>query len=228
MSVKTTVTTFRVSRGWPGSGSLGGCDFLGILGERRLWVDLQVERGILDQDRALEPGECRTRLDAELLEQRSLRGLERVERLGLAPRSVQREHEKTPETLAVGVLGDQGLELADEMRVPTEREVCIDPVFDGDEPELLESGDLGTREVLEREVGERRPGPELERGAKEVGGASRVARGTRCLRRRRQLLKPIEVELARLGPQQIAGRVRDDDLPGVARRPSRLERRSKA
>ncbi len=41
----------------------------------------------------------------------------------------------------------------------TESEVRLDPLLDRDEPELVESGDLGLRERLVEEVRERRPSP---------------------------------------------------------------------
>ena len=52
---------------------------------------------------------------------------------------------------------------------------AVDPLLDRDEPELVEPADLGLREVVERELGERRPAPQLER-TDEQRCAARPAR----------------------------------------------------
>ena len=52
----------------------------------------EVERGVLREDRVVEPAQLRPGLDADLLHQRRARLAVGLERLGLAPRPVQREH----------------------------------------------------------------------------------------------------------------------------------------
>ena len=54
------------------------------------------------------------------------RGLVGVERLGLASRAVEREHQLAAQPLAQRVLGDQRLELADQLSVAAERELGVD------------------------------------------------------------------------------------------------------
>ena len=54
------------------------------------------------------------------------RFLDRLERLRLAVRPVERCHQISPQTLAVRVLGDEPFELPDELIVVPEREVGID------------------------------------------------------------------------------------------------------
>ena len=72
-----------------------------------------------------------------------------LERLGLAPRAVEREHQLAAERLAQRVLADERLELADHVAVPPELEIGVDALPQRDEPELLEAADLRLREVLE-------------------------------------------------------------------------------
>jgi hypothetical protein len=48
------------------------------------------------------------------------------------------------------VLLDEGLELADDVAVPPELEVGLDPLLERDDPQLLQSPDLRLRELLER------------------------------------------------------------------------------
>ncbi len=66
------------------------------------------------------------------------------------------------EALAQRVLGDEGLELADELGVQAEREAGFDPLFESDEAELLETSDLGLSERLVCEVGERGATPKRQ------------------------------------------------------------------
>ena len=55
------------------------------------------------------------------------------------------------------------LELGHEPVVTAERELRLDPRFDGGKTFLLEPADLGLREFVVGEVGERRSPPERER-----------------------------------------------------------------
>lgn len=67
------------------------------------------------------------------------------------------------QALAQRVLGDERLQLADELRAAAEPEERVDPILDGLQPQLLEALDLALRELLEGELGERRAAPEPER-----------------------------------------------------------------
>ncbi len=144
-------------------------------------------------------------LDPELVHEGSSRLLVGVEGFALTPTAVQREHELTAQPLAQGLLRDQGLELTDEVGVPAEREVGLDPLFERNDPALLEPGDLGLREGLEGEIGERRPAPERERLTQEVGGLLRVTAGVRTSPFVEQPLEAIEVDAAGLEPERVAG-----------------------
>ena len=62
-----------------------------------------------------------------------------------------------------GCSRDERLELADDVAVAAELEVGVDPLLDRDEAQLLEPADLRLRQVVERELGERRAAPERER-----------------------------------------------------------------
>ena len=78
------------------------------------------------------------------------------------------------------MLDDERLELGDDVGRMAELDVGRDPLLDRDEPKLLEAPDLGLGPVLERELGERRAAPELERAGEQRAAllrrrASRVA-----------------------------------------------------
>ena len=59
--------------------------------------------------------------------------------------------------------GNERLELGDEIAVPAEPELELDPLGDDGEPKFLEPRDLGPGELLEGELLQRRAAPETER-----------------------------------------------------------------
>ena len=93
----------------------------------------------------------------------SARILVGVQGLRLPARPVQRRHQIPPQTLAERVLGDQCLELSDQLVVAPEREVGVDPQLDRCQPDLLEPGDRRLGEALVGEVRERRAPPQRQR-----------------------------------------------------------------
>ena len=125
----------------------------------------ELEARVVPEDRALELLERATRLDPELIHEHLSRVLVHAQRVGLATRAVEGEHELSASALPEWLLGHERLELADEIRVSTQREASLDRFLAGDEVQLLEPGDLGLRERRVGEVGECRPAPESERAA---------------------------------------------------------------
>ena len=114
----------------------------------------------------------------ELLDERLPRVAVGGQRIGLAAGAVEREHELATRRSRSGCSADQRLELADELRVATEREVGLDPLLESRQSEALSRAisRLGPR--LVGEVGERRPAPQGQRLAQRarrrgaVGSAS--------------------------------------------------------
>ena len=141
-------------------------------GERSL---LEQERVVLAEDRGLELAELGAGVDAELLDERLARGAVGGERVGLAARAVEREHELRARALAQGLRGDERLELGDELGMTSEREISLDPLLERDGAQLLEPRDLGLGERLVEEVRERRPAPERECLAQRPLGRDRIS-----------------------------------------------------
>ena len=141
-------------------------------------------------------------LDPELLDQRRARGLVDGERIGLAPRAIEGEHELPAQSLAQWVLGGERLELADELGVLARCEIGVDPLLQRAEAQLLELRRVRLRERLVGEVGQRRPAPQRERLAQPGGRGGGIGVG----RLRDQRLKASQVELGRLDVERVAGR----------------------
>jgi hypothetical protein len=104
------------------------------------------------------------------------------------------------------MLGDEALELADQLPVTAEGEIRVDAVLERRHPQLLKPHDLRLRERFPGEIGERCPAPKRE------GRAQRLRRTRRIpgLERRSSLLaEPDELEqVDRLGldDEPVAGR----------------------
>ena len=147
----------------------------------------------MPQDRLLELSERTPRLDPQLVDECVPAVSVRRERLGLPARAVERQHQLLSRPLPQRMVGDEGLELTDELAVPPGGEVCVDPLLEAAQVELFQSGDLALGEVRIGELGQGRPAPELER-----------------LARHPVPHEPLElqhVELVVLDPDQVAGRL---------------------
>ena len=127
-----------------------------------------------------------------------------LEPFRLAAAAVEREHQLGAKVFAVRVLGHQRLELGDECEVAAERQLRVDALLDGRQPELLEPLRLDLREPLELEIPERPSVPEGFRGAEGLRRGSGIAGRERLPPLRGEPLEALEVELSRLDPQQVA------------------------
>ena len=149
---------------------------------------------VLVQDRVMERLQLRSRVDPELVhESRTRRGVG-IERLGLPPGAVEREHQLPAQSFPQRLLADERLELADELGVAATFEIGVETRLDRDKPELLQPCDLGLRPALVREVCEGGAAPELERRS-ELGGSLERGELRRCGK------SPLE-----LGAVQLLGR----------------------
>ena len=106
------------------------------------------------------------------------------------------------------MLGDQRLELVDELRVAAELEVGVDPRLDRREPALTEVRDLLLRELFERKILERVATPQRQRGAQQLG--TRLCR--RSLRLLHEAVEAREIEPLRIDTQDVTGRLELDRL----------------
>ncbi len=77
------------------------------------------------------------------------------------------------------MLGDERLEIADQLGARAGDELSLDPFFDGCDTELVEAHRLRPRERLVGEVRERRPANERECLPQQLSRALRSVRGTR-------------------------------------------------
>ena len=133
------------------------------------------------EDRLLKGPQRGTWLDTPILDQTLAAALIDGERLGLAAAAVQGHHQLPAEAFAVGVSGDQPLQLRDESGVPAQLQIGVDALLERRQPELFEGRDLRLREGLVGEIHQRRSPPQPQR---------RAQRAALCPRQVRQLPRP--------------------------------------
>ncbi len=162
----------------------------------------RAQHRLLPEDRRIELLEPGTRIDSHLVRQHSPRLVVGLERLGLPPRSVERKHQLPPQPLPQRIPLDKRFELRDEARTFAELEVGVDSFLERVQPQLLEPADLGLRERLERQVGERRATPQRQRLTKLCCSIGRL--GASCSGD--EPLEPPEVKAVRVDRQDVARR----------------------
>ncbi len=111
-------------------------------------------------------------METEVVVQPSPHPLVRLKCLRVPARAVEREHELREEALAVRVLCDERLQLANSGLVASERELGVEAELVRVEPELLEAVGLAPSGRCESDVRERRTTPHRERGACQLDDVS--------------------------------------------------------
>ena len=137
---------------------------------------------LLAEDRGVHAAQERTRLQAQLLDEELAALAVRLERLRLAAGAVEGEHELGAQPLAERMRADERLELADYLRVSSDRKLRLGTLLDEREVELLEPRDLLPRERLVAELRQRLAAPQ---GAARRRAAPRAAPARSPARRRR-------------------------------------------
>ena len=132
---------------------------------------------------------------------------ERVERIGLAPGPVQRQHQLAPQSLFEPVLAGEQLELGDELGAGAGGEVTVDPEQQRLQVFLFERSTPLRDAPLARNVGEPVAADQRQRLRDERAGA--VGVGTRVVD---QLVETPRVDLELARPQRVAAGVADDEL----------------
>lgn len=156
------------------------------------------------EDPPLESPQALARLEAELRREGAASLLVGLQRLGLPPRAVEGEHQLAPGPLAQRLLGDQLLQLDDELVVASELELGLDPLLPGGESELVESRDLRLREVRVAELQERRATPEGERLSQLLGRALGLAARAGPPRLLERVAEDVAVERAALDAEAVS------------------------
>src|SRR6266498_3781554 len=98
---------------------------------------------------------------------------------------------------------DERFQLRDKGGVPAERELGVESLLEGAQPQLDEAGNLRLRKVVVREVGQGLPAPERERLPDRGLGAARISACEPSPSLLEQSSEAVAVELARLDDEDI-------------------------
>src|ERR671910_41359 len=158
---------------------------------------------VLGEYRPLELSETFSRLDAQLLHQCPASILVGLQRVSLAVRAVEGEHQLRPEPLSVRMVADQRLELCDHLGMTAEVQLGLDEVLPGRDPRLLETADLALRERLVGEFRQRRATPQRQGLFEYRQSAFRVAAGQLAAALDHEPFKALRVEP--VGTQRLVG-----------------------
>ncbi len=185
-------------------------------------VHAHVQRRVLHEDRAFDPLELYPRLEPELVHQTPSRLAIHLEPFRLPAGPIQREHELLAEALAKRMLDRKRLQLGDQRQLTAERELGIDPFLYRRQPQLLQPFHVDPRERLELDVRQRPAAPDRFGGTERLSGARSITGGERLVPLHDKPLEPLEVELPRLDPQEVAGSARHQSWRIHRNRPEHL------
>ena len=121
------------------------------------------ERCVLNEDLALQALKLGARIDPELVHEQLTSLSIHSEGVRLSPEPVKRQHQLGAQPLPQRVGLGESLELGNELRLPPQLKVRIDPVLDRRLPQLLEPHQLPGKPKLVGDVGEGRAAPDRER-----------------------------------------------------------------
>jgi hypothetical protein len=132
--------------------------------------------------------------------------------LGLPARTVQRQHELVGERFPVWVLGGQPGELCDQLGVLAQLKFRLVPLLQRRQAQVVEASGLDGGDRGYGSTGQGRAPPQGERRLQEGGRAARLAGRDRLPGLTHQRLEAVQVELARLDGELVAGRASLADL----------------
>ena len=132
---------------------------------------------VLTDDATLEVLQRGRGLETHLVAEEAPIVLERTERLDVATRAIQREHELRTRLLVERMRRDERLELADELRVLAEREAEVVALPDRRETKPLQANGQRSHELVIGELGERRPAPQTQRVRQQRHRVRRIRLG---------------------------------------------------
>ncbi len=180
---------------------------------------LDQQLGILAEDRCLQALELRSGVEALPGERGP--GVEvRLQRLRLPSTPVQREHQLPPKPLPERVLRDEVLQLADDARMTSERQVGVDAVLEDGETRLLETNGRPFGDGLVREVAQRRAAPQRERVPERGGRRTGVSRRESRLALHCMTFEAPRVDGLGIDDQRVAAGPGLDHTGIVAERPA--------
>src|SRR5262249_3011947 len=133
------------------------------------------------------------------------------QRRRLAAAAIERQHQLSAQRLPKRVPADKRLQLADHIGMAPERQFDFEPLLDRRQAKLSESVALAVP-MRGSKLGKGFAAPERERLSELRGRRLWIAASERGPTLAKQPLEAEEVKMLGLDAEQVAGRLRDDDL----------------
>ena len=133
--------------------------------------------------------------------------MERVERGGLTPGAIEREHQARDQPLTQRVLLDKRLELGHQLGTVTEHELGLEPRLKRAQPQLLKPLRVSFERFAIEQIAPGRPTPQRERECQLAERGLIVKALSRRPRASDESLELVGVEFARFDVQQVAARL---------------------
>ena len=176
----------------------------------------ELECRILHEYLLLQLAKRQARLEPEPLDQQRPRLRVDRERVSLAPRAVESEHQLPAKAFVQRMRPNQAIQFANEPGMPPQREVALDPLLERREAQLLEPARLGEQKSVAGSVRERVSAPQRKCLLQSGRSLARPALSERSPASFHELAEAIQVKLPRLDPQHVARRTAHQ--PPVAER----------
>ena len=152
------------------------------------------DRGVVREDRLLEPPKLGPWLEPQLVGEHAARLLERVERIRLAAAAVERQHQLPPQPLPERVVRERRTKRRRELPMLAEREPDLEVLLERVDAQRLEPARLGAEPRRAGQTLQRRSAPEGKRRRDRVRRCRGVAVAQRGAGLREQLLEPDRVD----------------------------------
>ncbi len=151
-------------------------------------------------------GQGGRRIDAELVGELGADVLEDGERVGLAARRAQRQHELAAQPLPQRVSVGQFPQPGHQAGALAQGQLRVDQVLGGGQPQLGQPGDRRGRERKVRDVGQRLAAPQVQRPPQQRGAARVVTAGKQLAAARHELREDGGVQLLASHREPVARR----------------------
>jgi len=160
----------------------------------------QPQRRIVAQHLLVQLAQLGAGIDAQFLARVAMEPPIRDQRVDPTRRPVLGQHQQAEQPLPERMIVDQPAQLADHLGVPAQLQVGRDPLFHGDQPQLV---DVGLAGLLQLRAGQHRAAPQVQRLPEQLGPLGR--RPTAGVAD--QPLGPMQVDQLGLHLEHVAGRL---------------------
>ena len=152
----------------------------------------------------MQEPELRTRIDAKLGRQDAPHVLVGGEGVGLPAAAVQTQHQLRAQLLVQRVSRDQLAQFRQDLTLPAQVQIRVDPGDQRLQPLVLDGGSLAVPQQLRRHVGQRLASPQPERLPQQAGRLRPGAVSGGRMTARGQRAEPADIELGVVEPDQVA------------------------